>query len=182
MKKTFLFVVMAFLVLSLQVRGQGKEPDNLNQLLEMVLVSVLMVLVIFLILRNRNRMKRANALLAKKNAEITLLSEQLSRLKLIMFWFTLPSATVEVSGQPEHEPIVIGHTTNLQLSVEEKEEISGTCALLKAATIYAISDVKEVLHNLNSESPEILEWKRLVLHAVSDCNETRFNELISICE
>ena len=177
-----LFVVMAFLVSGLLVRGQGKELDNLNQLHEMVLVSVLMVLVIFLILHNRNRMKKANALLAKQNTEITHLSEQLTRLKQIIFWFTFPSATEQEPGHPEHETIVTDHTTNLQLSVEEKEEISGTCALLKAATIYAISDVKEVLLNLNSESPEILEWKRLVLHAVSDCNETSYNELISICE
>ena len=98
-----------------------------------------------------------------------------------LFWFTLPSAAEQEPVQPEHETVVIGHPKNLQLSVKEKEEIYGTCALLKTLTIYAISDVKEVMLNLNSESPGILEWKRMVLQAVSDCNENSYNELISIC-
>ena len=34
MKKTLLFIVMGFLVSGFQVKGQGKELDSLNQLLE----------------------------------------------------------------------------------------------------------------------------------------------------
>lgn len=97
------------------------------------------------------------------------------------FWFTLPLAKEQAEGMPasvreeEHTEQVI------ELSEADLQFLNPIGKRLSKLSIHRVTDVKEVLMGMEAD-PEsnIGLWRAQVLHAVADCNEERYNQLIKL--
>jgi signal transduction histidine kinase/Tfp pilus assembly protein PilF len=96
------------------------------------------------------------------------------------FWFTLP-----LTMPPEDfsgSQALLGEMTfefgEFQISDVEKQLLQLVCNRLQHFQVSQISDIKEVMSTVNHESPFINKWKTMVLKAVSECNDVKYNDLI----
>ena len=99
------------------------------------------------------------------------------------FWLTLSLA--DYQNDIKINPLPFGESSDkfskLRLSDEEINLLIPHCDLLKKLSIYQITDVKDIINAIDiQESANITAWKSMLLTALSDCNELKYNELINI--
>jgi len=99
------------------------------------------------------------------------------------FWFTLLLAgyrkdpTIHSMGAEKS----YNKFLDLHLSKAEIKQLTPFCDMLKTLSIYQISDVKDIVHDIDIHgSANIAKWKSFLLKALSDCNQIRFKELIKL--
>lgn len=69
------------------------------------------------------------------------------------------------------------------LTPEEALQLKPYCERLKLQRVHQITDIKDILNEIDQDhSPGIAAWKRLLLGALNDCNQIRYNELMNITE
>ena len=99
------------------------------------------------------------------------------------FWFTLPVA--EAGDAMKINPVKnIDHNGNFEmpdLTAEEINLITVPCERLKKLSIHEVSDVKDIIKSIDSKGFEgISAWKLLLIDALHECNEMKFNKLTNM--
>jgi len=98
------------------------------------------------------------------------------------FWFTIPLSDKQNNIIIEQETFNVNSDIldKIDLSVEEINLLIPICESLKKFNIYQFSDIKDILNSFEAKTDNIVEWKTMLLKALSDCNEIKFIELINI--
>jgi len=96
-------------------------------------------------------------------------------------WFTLPIAGVVTKEEiPEKDVTPEEKTGNYGLGTMELAYLQSACAGLQELTIHQISDIKDILNQLDVKAwPGILRWKSDLEHAMYNCNVLQFQQLIN---
>lgn len=69
------------------------------------------------------------------------------------------------------------------LTPEEVLQLKPYCERLKSQGVHQITDIKDILNEIGQDhSPGVAAWKRMVLGALNDCNQIRYNKLMNITE
>ena len=98
------------------------------------------------------------------------------------FWFTIPLAEEQTNFYIN--PVTFIESSDIQnkiqLTDEEINLLIPICDSLKKLSIFQLSDIKDILNSFETKTDNIKKWKTMLLKALSDCNEIKFNELINI--
>lgn len=97
-----------------------------------------------------------------------------------VFWFTVPAASETVADENYETQETVIPKEELLLTEEEKREIAEVCTRLKSLAIYCVSDIKEAISRISSDTPGIIRWKSMILQSMYTCDENRFKEMIDI--
>jgi signal transduction histidine kinase/Flp pilus assembly protein TadD len=99
-----------------------------------------------------------------------------------LFWFTLEAVKENTQKKlPADNRIMEREELEIEFSNEEKVMLLPLCKKLEQLDIHQISDVKDVLAELeNLENPKIHEWKQAILRALRDYNQYAYNVLIKL--
>lgn len=99
------------------------------------------------------------------------------------FWFTLPLSGSSHKGALTEQGFTLntGNLTPFKLTLEEKQYLMPFCKTLENKSVSQLTDVKAIVNTVAGRSDNILLWKSLILQALSDCNELKYQELISFC-
>jgi len=98
-----------------------------------------------------------------------------------VFWVNLPYLSASECQKEEGRGEADFHSVRPGYDFTEGERIYlGTyCNRLKNLSIWQISDVKEIVKEIEPKSDTIAAWKCQVIKALSACDEARFQELVN---
>ena len=99
------------------------------------------------------------------------------------FWFTLHAGNAENISMQGFVTSNTEEDKHIAFTKNDRAELAPIITRLRAFTIYETDDIEEILRDvMDSQSKNIQKWVTLVKKNLITLNQSRFIELLSICE